>query len=66
MRFAFSEGMNRELPLIVGQLPVLSKAYWQSRDFTRTTLDPPLGSGAYRVEAAEQGRSITYRRVPDA
>lgn len=65
VRFSFSEGMNRELPLIVGQLPVLSKAYWQGRDFTRTTLDPPLGSGAYRVETAEQGRSITYRRVPD-
>lgn len=65
VRFQFSEGMNRELPLIVGQLPVLSKTYWQSRDFTRTTLESPLGSGAYRVEAAEQGRSITYRRVPD-
>ena len=65
VRFAFAGGMNRELPLIVGQLPVLSRAYWATRDFTRTTVEPPLGSGPYRVEAAEPGRSITYRRVPD-
>ena len=65
MRFAFAGGMNRELPLIVSQLPVLSRAYWATRDFTRTTVEPPLGSGPYRVEAAEPGRSITYRRVPD-
>ena len=65
VRFAFAGGMNRELPLIVSQLPVLSRAYWATRDFTRTTVEPPLGSGPYRVEAAEPGRSITYRRVPD-
>src|SRR5262245_54636896 len=65
VRFAFKGGMNRELPLIVSQLPVLSRAYWSARDFTRTTLEPPLGSGPYRVEAAEPGRSITYRRVTD-
>jgi microcin C transport system substrate-binding protein len=49
----------------VGQLPVLSKAYWTGRDFTKTTLQAPLGSGPYRVESFEPGRSITYRRVPD-
>ena len=65
VRFAFAGGMNRELPLIVGQLPVLSRAYWATRDFTKTTLEPPLGSGPYRVEALEPGRSITYRRVKD-
>jgi microcin C transport system substrate-binding protein len=65
VRFAFAGGMNRELPLIVSQLPVLSRAYWATRDFTRTTVEPPLGSGPYRVEAAEPGRSITYRRVHD-
>jgi microcin C transport system substrate-binding protein len=64
VRFAFGPGENRELPLIVGQLPVLSRAYWSKREFDRTTLEPPLGSGAYRVEAVEPGRSITYRRVP--
>jgi microcin C transport system substrate-binding protein len=65
VRFSFGPGDNRELPLIVGQLPVLSRAYWSSRDFEKTTLEPPLGSGPYRVEAVDAGRSITYRRVKD-
>src|SRR5262245_20453793 len=61
--FTFKQGENRELPLIVGQMPVLSKTYWASHDFTKTTLEPPLGSGPYRVESFEPGRSITYPRV---
>ena len=65
VRFAFKPGDNRELPVIVGQLPVLSRAYWTGRDFTKTTLEAPLGSGPYRVESFEPGRSITYRRVLD-
>jgi len=65
VRFTFKEGDNRELPVIVGQLPVLSKAYWAGHDFTKTTLQAPLGSGPYRVESLEPGRSITYRRVSD-
>ncbi len=65
VKFTFGPGENRELPLIVGQLPVLSKAYWSKRDFEKTTLEPPLGSGPYRVESVEPGRSITYRRVKD-
>jgi microcin C transport system substrate-binding protein len=65
VRFGFAPGDNRELPLIVGQLPVLSRAYWSKRDFEKTTLEPPLGNGAYRVESVEPGRSITYRRVKD-
>ena len=65
VRFSFGPGDNRELPLIVGQLPVLSRAYWAHREFEKTTLESPLGSGAYRVEALDPGRSITYRRVKD-
>ena len=65
VRFSFKSGENRELPVIVGQLPVLSKAWWAGRDFARTTLTPVLGSGPFRVESLEPGRSITYRRVPD-
>lgn len=65
VRFTFAPGQNRELPLIVGQMPVLSKAYWGKRDFDKTTLDPPLGSGAYRIESVDPGRSITYARVKD-
>jgi microcin C transport system substrate-binding protein len=64
-KFTFAHGADRELPLIVGQLPVLSKAYWGARDFEATTLEPPLGSGPYRVESLDPGRSIAYRRVPD-
>lgn len=64
-KFTFGPGDNRELPLILGQLPVLSKAYWSKRDFEKTTLEPPLGSGAYRIESLEPGRSIVYRRVKD-
>jgi microcin C transport system substrate-binding protein len=65
VRFTFKAAMNRELPLIVGQLPVLPKHWWTARDFGKTTLEPPLGSGPYRVESVEPGRSITYRRVND-
>ena len=65
VKFTFKGNENRELPVIVGQLPVLSKAYWTSHDFAKTTLEAPLGSGPYRVESLEPGRSITYRRVKD-
>lgn len=65
VRFSFGGTMNRELPLIIGQMPVLSKAYWQDRDFDRTTLDIPMGSGPYRIARVEPGRSITYQRVED-
>src|SRR6266581_3290520 len=65
VKFSFGPGENRELPLIVGQLPVLPKAYWEKRDFEKTTLEPPLGNGAYKIESFEAGRSITYRRVKD-
>ena len=63
MRFTFNESGNRELPLIVGQLPILPHHYWQSRDFARTTLDPPLGSGPYRIKRFEAGRYIEQERV---
>jgi len=65
VKFTFKGNENRELPVIVGQLPVLSRAYWTSHDFAKTTLEAPLGSGPYRVESLEPGRSITYRRVKD-
>jgi len=65
VKFIFSGGENRELPLIIGQLPILPKHYWQGRDFEKTTLEPPLGSGPYRIKTVNPGRSITYQRVPD-
>ncbi|MFZ1829583.1 MAG: extracellular solute-binding protein [Candidatus Competibacteraceae bacterium] len=62
VKFTFAPGENRELPLIIGQMPVLSKNYWQGRDFAATTLDIPVGSGPYRVERFEPGRFIVYQR----
>jgi microcin C transport system substrate-binding protein len=63
--FRFKPGDNRELPLILGQMLVLPKHYWESRDPSRTTLDPPLGSGPYRIATLDPGRSITYEQVAD-
>ncbi len=62
VRFVFAPGENRELPLIMGQMPVLSKKYWQDRDFNATTLEVPVGSGPYRVERFEPGRFMVYQR----
>ena len=63
VKFSFQNGLNHELPAIVGQLPIMSKAYWKNKAFDKTTLNPPLGSGPYRVINVDAGRSITYERV---
>ena len=65
VKFTFRNGENRELPNIIGEMPVLSKAYWSKKDFDKTTLEPPLGSGPYKIDSFDVGRSITYRRVAD-
>jgi len=65
VRFDFVPGVNRELPLILGQLPVLPKHWWATRNFEKTTLEPPLGSGPYRIASVEPGRTIVYERVKD-
>ncbi|MBC7800798.1 MAG: ABC transporter substrate-binding protein, partial [Gemmatimonadaceae bacterium] len=63
--FRFKSNQNRELPLAVGGLPVLSEKWWSTRDFTRPLTEPPLGSGPYRVERFELGRTVTYVRNPN-
>jgi microcin C transport system substrate-binding protein len=70
--FTFDVKGNRELPQIVGQLSVLSKKFWegtgadgQPRDIMKSSLEIPVGSGAYRVKSFDAGRSITYERVKD-
>ncbi len=65
VKFTFREQGNRELPLIVGQLPILPRHYWQDRDFEKTTLEPPLGSGPYRITDFEPGRYTLEERVED-
>ncbi len=70
--FTFDGPGNRELPQIVGQLPVLPQHWWEGtdksgkkRDVTLTTLEPPLGSGPYRLREFAPGRSIVYEKVAD-
>ncbi|WP_445502289.1 extracellular solute-binding protein [Microvirga sp. G4-2] len=72
VKFTFNEKGNRELPQIMGQLTVLPKHWWESatadgrkRDITQTTLEPPLGSGPYRLKNFDTGRNATYERVKD-
>ncbi|MDC0141043.1 extracellular solute-binding protein [Pelagibacteraceae bacterium] len=60
VKFIFSKNTNKELPLIVGQLPVLPKHYWEYKNFEETTLDIPVGSGPYKIKSFDAGRSITY------
>ncbi len=63
VKFTFDMANNRELPLIVGEMPILPAHYWQDKDFTATTLEPPLGSGPYKIGKIVPGRSIEFTRV---
>jgi microcin C transport system substrate-binding protein len=72
IKFTFDSPGNRELPHIVGELLVLPKHYWEGtdsegrkRDISATTLDPPLGSGPYRIKDFVAGRSVRLERVKD-
>lgn len=65
VRFDFKHGNNRELPLILGQLAILPKHWWATRDFNKTGMEPPMGSGPYRIAKVDAGRSIRYERVKD-
>jgi microcin C transport system substrate-binding protein len=65
VKFNFGGETNNELPLIVGQLTIIPKHYWEGKDFASVTTEPPLGSGAYKIKEFDMGRSITYERVPD-
>lgn len=56
---------DRELPLLMALRPVLKKAQWEGRDFTESSLEAPIGSGAYVVDRVDPGRSISFRRNPD-
>jgi microcin C transport system substrate-binding protein len=72
VKFTFDAPGNRELPQIVGQLTVLPKNWWEGtdsegrkRDISATTLEKPLGSGAYRIKEFVAGRSIALERAKD-
>ena len=61
----FAEKHGRDVPLFVATLPIFSKAYYATRPFDETTLEPPLGSGPYKVGKFEANRYIAYDRVKD-
>ncbi|MBX3582998.1 MAG: ABC transporter substrate-binding protein [Rhizobiaceae bacterium] len=72
IEFRFNQKGNRELPKILGDLAVLPKHWWEGtdargnkRDITQPTLEPPLGSAAYRIESMKPGQEIVWARVPD-
>jgi microcin C transport system substrate-binding protein len=72
IEFRFDQKGNRELPKIIGDLAVLPKHWWEGtdakgkkRDITQPTLEPPLGSAAYKIESVKPGQEIVWTRVPD-
>jgi len=72
VEFRFNQKGNRELPKILGDLVVLPRHWWEGtdkngrkRDITRPTLEPPLGSAAYRIKSFKPGAEIIWERVPD-
>lgn len=65
VKFSFKTSENRELPLILGQLPVLPEHFWKDKDFTDNLLDIPLGSGPYIISDVQTGQTITFERDKD-
>ncbi|WP_082434494.1 extracellular solute-binding protein [Devosia sp. A16] len=70
--FTFDQTGNRELPHIMGQLIVLPQHWWEGtgpdgkpRDIGRSTLEPPMGSGPYKLASFSAGSSITFERDPN-
>jgi microcin C transport system substrate-binding protein len=65
LRYRFKGERTRDLPLTVARLPIFSKAYYAKVDFSKTTLEPPLGSGPYAVKSFKPGEYVTYGRRGD-
>lgn len=65
VRFSFDAAGDREIPLILGLMPILPKHKTNLDGFEQTSLEAPIGSGAYTVARIDAGRSITYKRNPD-
>jgi len=63
VKFTFVDNTSKEQIMILGELPVLSKAYFEKKGFDNTSLEPPLGSGPYRIDGFESGQYVTYKRV---
>jgi microcin C transport system substrate-binding protein len=65
VRYTFQGQLIRDLPISVATLPILSKAYYTAHDFEKTTLEPPLGSGPYKIGDFKAGTYVTYVRRED-
>lgn len=65
VRLTFTEEGDREMPLIMGLMPILPKHVYEGQDFTRTGLTPMIGSGPYTIGNVDPGSSITFVRNPD-
>lgn len=65
VRFDIAPGENREMPNILGDLPVFPKHFWDGEDFAKSSLEPPLGSGPYRVARVDPGQTVVLERVED-
>ena len=62
IEFVLNDPKNKELPLIISELVILPKHYWQDKDFSKSTLTPPVGSGAYKIADFKPGKFIVYER----
>lgn len=72
VKFVFKHPGDREMPMVVGDLPILPKHWWlgkdkngKQRDITKPTLEIPLGSGAYRIASIIPAKQVIWERVPD-
>jgi len=65
IKFTSGNPDNRELPLILGQIPIFPAHYWENHNFNETSLNPPVGSGPYRIKSVDPSRRIVYERVKD-
>ena len=64
-RFRNVSGLSPNNVMVMGKWPIAPEHYWRDRDITQTTLEPPLGSGPYRIAEFQPGRYIRYEKVPD-
>ena len=60
IKFYFLDNSNFEMPLIIGLMPILHSKYWEDKDFTKTTLEPFISSGPYKISSIDVGRSVTF------
>ncbi len=65
VNFKLKHNRNKELIMSIATLPILPQHYWQEREFNKTTLDIPIGSGPYSIKSFDAGRQITYQRNPN-